>query len=82
MVTPLPCDVKHYFHTSCIENWLPYHNSCPLCKVDVTTDGIARVSRDYEEKFKKLAANDIRADQVDMESRACFQSDRLPANSV
>ena len=54
MVTPLPCDVKHYFHTSCIENWLPYHNSCPLCKVDVTTDGIARVSRDYEEKFKQI----------------------------
>lgn len=20
-VTPLPCDIRHYFHTSCIEDW-------------------------------------------------------------
>ena len=22
LVTPLPCDIRHYFHTDCIEQWL------------------------------------------------------------
>ena len=32
MVTPLPCDKRHYFHSKCIEQWSQNHNDCPLCK--------------------------------------------------
>ena len=32
MVTPLPCDKRHYFHSKCIEEWSRNHNDCPLCK--------------------------------------------------
>lgn len=46
-VTPLPCDFRHYFHTKCIEDWLPYHNACPLCKTGVSVDDIARTSAQY-----------------------------------
>ena len=31
-VTTLPCDVRHYFHTECIQTWTMRNNSCPLCK--------------------------------------------------
>jgi hypothetical protein len=32
MVTMLPCDQKHSFHTPCIQEWLERQNSCPLCQ--------------------------------------------------
>ena len=32
MVTALPCDFRHYFHTECILNWSKKNTSCPLCK--------------------------------------------------
>ena len=32
MVTPLPCDKRHYFHSKCIEEWSQNNNTCPLCK--------------------------------------------------
>ena len=32
MVTPLPCDKRHYFHSACIEQWSKTNNDCPLCK--------------------------------------------------
>lgn len=47
MVTPLPCDVRHYFHTHCIEDWFHTEQSCPLCKVAVTAQEIERVAYDY-----------------------------------
>jgi hypothetical protein len=31
MVTMLPCDQKHSFHSPCIRAWLERQNSCPLC---------------------------------------------------
>jgi hypothetical protein len=35
-VTPLPCDIKHYFHTECIETWIKTKPSCPLCRHPVS----------------------------------------------
>ena len=32
MVTALPCDYRHYFHTHCILNWSEKQSACPLCK--------------------------------------------------
>ena len=34
MVTPLPCDKRHYFHSKCIEEWSQNHNTRPLCKAE------------------------------------------------
>ena len=49
-VTPLPCDMRHYFHTSCIEDWMKQKNICPLCKKVITKEELDNC----EEKFKKL----------------------------
>ncbi|KAJ4960698.1 hypothetical protein NE237_020608 [Protea cynaroides] len=32
----MPC--KHRFHSSCIEEWLGMHGSCPLCRFKMPTD--------------------------------------------
>lgn len=34
--TPLPCDLRHVFHTECIKSWFKNENNCPLCKKTVT----------------------------------------------
>ena len=56
LVTPLPCDIRHYFHTSCIEQWLEINPSCPLCKTPVTPEEIERVASLYQ---KMLENNDF-----------------------
>ena len=35
-VTVLPCDVRHYFHAHCIQEWSRQHSNCPLCKKEFT----------------------------------------------
>ena len=41
MVTVLPCDVRHYFHANCIQDWSrKEHSTCPLCKKEFTADQI------------------------------------------
>ena len=40
-VTPLPCDRRHYFHTSCIQQWSAHNNSCPLCKKEFDGNSLA-----------------------------------------
>lgn len=37
-VTPLPCNVNHYFHTHCITKWLETNQVCPLCRHPVTLE--------------------------------------------
>ena len=51
LVTPLPCDIRHYFHTTCIEQWLMINASCPLCKSPVTMEEIERVAQMYQRKL-------------------------------
>lgn len=52
-VTPLPCDIRHYFHTSCIEEWLHINACCPLCKTSVTLEEIEKVAQIYQLKLKE-----------------------------
>lgn len=35
-VSPMPCDVRHVFHTSCVKKWLKKQHICPLCKKGIS----------------------------------------------
>eukprot|EP00347_Sterkiella_histriomuscorum_P000726 403374741 len=40
VVTPLLCDERHLYHTSCIESWIKKgHNTCPLCRKQIANIG-------------------------------------------
>ena len=40
-VTQLKCDQRHFFHTSCIEDWIKSGNStCPLCRKTIGQESI------------------------------------------
>lgn len=32
LVSTLPCNMKHSFHTFCLENWFEKNSSCPICR--------------------------------------------------
>jgi hypothetical protein len=51
-VTPLSCDVKHYFHTACIENWIKTKNECPLCRKAINP----RDLKDFNKNLDSLLA--------------------------
>jgi len=36
----LPCDIRHNFHSMCIEPWLQRMNTCPLCQRGVPDESI------------------------------------------
>lgn len=45
MVTTLPCDERHYFHSKCIEEWSRNHHDCPLCKKPFNAEILADAIR-------------------------------------
>jgi len=38
----LPC--SHFYHTSCIDQWLSKHTTCPLCKLDLMESANAQIT--------------------------------------
>lgn len=43
-VSPLACDIKHYFHTKCISQWIQTKNQCPLCRQVIRTEDLRELS--------------------------------------
>jgi len=58
-VTPLPCNVKHYFHPDCIEDWLKQKNSCPLCKAVLNPEDMAKLQKEIEERFSEERMHNV-----------------------
>lgn len=46
-LTVMPCN--HNFHEECLVNWLKLHNSCPICRMELTTD-----DNDYEQRKNEV----------------------------
>ena len=47
-VTPLPCDIRHYFHNKCIEDWFKNNNTCPLCKKVISENDMDKLAKEIE----------------------------------
>lgn len=37
LISTLPCDNRHSFHTFCLENWFEKNSSCPICRFNFTS---------------------------------------------
>lgn len=35
-VSPLPCNIGHYFHSVCIQSWIKENPTCPMCREKIT----------------------------------------------
>jgi hypothetical protein len=64
-VTPLPCDIRHYFHTACIEDWFKQNTTCPLCKKVITKESLEEFEKEFEKKCKDME----RIDEFDPEGK-------------
>ena len=52
-VTVLPCDVRHYFHSDCIEKWTLKKTNCPLCKAKFSVESIFKFNKQLTKHLKK-----------------------------
>eukprot|EP00347_Sterkiella_histriomuscorum_P011062 403373898 len=52
-VTPLPCDIRHYFHTDCITDWFRQNNVCPLCKTQISKQDMDKLQQDLPQKMEE-----------------------------
>jgi len=34
-VVGMPCDERHFFHKTCIDNWLELSQICPICRANI-----------------------------------------------
>ncbi|ESQ34315.1 hypothetical protein EUTSA_v10009887mg [Eutrema salsugineum] len=54
-VKEMPC--KHRFHGGCIEKWLGFHGSCPVCRYEMPVDGdeVGKKSSDGREIWVRFS---------------------------
>eukprot|EP00922_Rhytidocystis_sp_ex-Travisia-forbesii_P056337 GHVS01083426.1.p1 GENE.GHVS01083426.1~~GHVS01083426.1.p1 ORF type:complete len:404 (+),score=66.30 GHVS01083426.1:352-1563(+) len=36
-VMVMPCDARHFFHKTCVEQWLEGSQACPICRANIVT---------------------------------------------
>lgn len=48
MVTPLSCDIRHYFHYECIQQWMKQKNECPLCKAEIVPANLNELTKELK----------------------------------
>ena len=58
-IVVLPCDARHSYHESCVENWMEYHMTCPLCKSEITQEAVNATTKTYEQLFKNGSDNKV-----------------------
>lgn len=48
MVTPLSCDIRHYFHYECIQAWMKEKTLCPLCKAEIKPANLNELTKELK----------------------------------
>merc|ERR1712062_357246 len=72
-VTPLPCDLRHVYHTECLVAWFKNQSVCPICRQENTPQQMKEfrnnVDRLLQERIlKQLEEDEANAAQADEES--------------
>lgn len=52
-VVILPCKA-HYFHEPCIAAWMDKQNACPVCRVEITIDGLKKQKKELDQLMKAI----------------------------
>ena len=52
-VTTLSCDIKHYFHSACIENWIKTNVSCPLCRTQINPSDLKAFNKNLDKLLER-----------------------------
>lgn len=52
-VVILPCKA-HYFHEPCIAAWMEKQNACPVCRVEITIDGLKKQKKELAQLMKAI----------------------------
>lgn len=50
-VTPLPCNIQHYFHNECVTSWMKEQTKCPLCREEIDMNKLDEFSKECDEKY-------------------------------
>ena len=56
-VTPLPCSIKHYFHTNCIETWMKRQTVCPFCRQEINVKELKSFNKKVDKLLKQEEQN-------------------------
>lgn len=46
LITPLSCDIRHFFHFECIQQWMKQKNECPLCKAVIEPANLKELNKE------------------------------------
>lgn len=69
LLQPTTLQCSHTFCTSCIQQWLPTHRSCPICRKQITKQPIRNISlQGVLEKLEMLLSEDDKEERVAREA--------------
>ena len=52
-VVILPCKA-HYFHYACIAAWMEKQNACPVCRTEITLEGLKKQKKELDKLIKTI----------------------------
>jgi len=47
----LPCNKNHYFHESCVYEWMKFQIICPMCRAEITQEAVDEANPQYKQIY-------------------------------
>lgn len=62
-VVILPCKA-HYFHEECISTWIAKQNACPVCRVEITLEGLKKQKKELAVLLKAIEKDQAKLSRI------------------